>query len=49
MIEYLKLVISPLNHSDAPVHNAPLTLYATQEQNDEGETFEVLSHEADLW
>ncbi|PLW50444.1 hypothetical protein PCASD_01442 [Puccinia coronata f. sp. avenae] len=30
------------------MHNAPLTLYATQEQNDEGGTFEVLSHEADL-
>ncbi|KAI7957480.1 hypothetical protein MJO28_004575 [Puccinia striiformis f. sp. tritici] len=42
VIEYLKFVISRLNNSDAPVHNALLTLYATQEQADEGSLLRFL-------
>ncbi|PLW22745.1 hypothetical protein PCASD_11089 [Puccinia coronata f. sp. avenae] len=43
VIEYLKFVISRLNNSDAPVHNALLTLYATQEQDDEGSLLRFLA------
>ncbi|PLW37508.1 hypothetical protein PCANC_17290 [Puccinia coronata f. sp. avenae] len=31
------------------MHNAPLTLYATQEQNDEGGTFEEIGMDLALW
>ncbi|KAA1109993.1 hypothetical protein PGT21_005921 [Puccinia graminis f. sp. tritici] len=43
VIEYLKFVISRLNNSDAPVHNALLTLYATQQQADEGSLLRFLA------
>ncbi|MBW0462821.1 hypothetical protein O181_002536 [Austropuccinia psidii MF-1] len=36
VIEYLKFSISKLNNSDPQVHNALLTLYATQPQSEEG-------------
>jgi len=43
VIEYLKFVISRLNNSDAPVHNALLTLYATQQQADEASLLRFLA------
>ncbi|WAQ83477.1 hypothetical protein PtA15_3A848 [Puccinia triticina] len=47
VIEYLKFVISRLNNSDAPVHNALLTLYATQRQADEGSLLRFLASTPD--
>lgn len=47
VIEYLKFVISRLNNTDAPVHNALLTLYAIQSQPDEGPLLRFLATTTD--
>ncbi|OAV98843.1 hypothetical protein PTTG_12284 [Puccinia triticina 1-1 BBBD Race 1] len=47
VIECLKFVISRLNNSDAPVHNALLTLYAIQQQADEGSLLRFLASTPD--
>ncbi|KAI8456761.1 Pep3/Vps18/deep orange family-domain-containing protein [Phakopsora pachyrhizi] len=43
VIDYLKFVISRLNNCDAPVHNALLSLYATQPRTDEASLLRFLA------